>query len=1096
MKSPSSFAPEVVPAASPRSLLAIFLFISGAASITCEVVWFKVLGLHAGADPGTLAATLAGFLGGLGLGGALISRWADRSRFPLRLAAALEGLTALLVAASPSLFPAAIRLFDRFSGPPLLDGSEGVAIKVVSGLLVLLPAICMGGLLPVVVKASVGRPASLGNTTAILYGANTLGGGFGALASGFFFLPSLGIGMTLMTAAAMQMMVALALLFLSWRRSEASPQTAVHPAGGSGSSLRPKILLAYAVAGSAALMAELVWTLVFQTALGSSAYALAAVLAVYLLGLAAGSLMLRARLDRVAQPVHLLGWLQVGAALALLLVIPLLGQLPLWVAPLSARWSSRPLMLLALEVGLAGLLLLPLTLLLGASFPVACRAASRGSAIALPVGWTTLANLTGAMVGIAAGRVAVDGFGLRRTLMVAAGLHAAAGLLVLVQRGARLPRRVPAVAVVVVLAALLVGRSPWDRQLLTSGAYLHGPLFAAGAALGGGTLSQQAHALGNIVFYREASEGVVAVRQAWDGTLSLSVNGRTEASTGADRAAQLWAAHFPGLLATDARRGLVIGLASGMTLRAATRHILERIDCVEISPAVVEAAATFAPATENVLHDPRVNVVLGDARRWLALPGAPYDLIISQPSNPWVAGMSNLYTREFLQRARGRLSPTGLLALWVQAYAFDPEDFRAVLGTFLEVFPDASLWEEALAGGDYFLVGSASGQTPDWQRVAIALERPGVRKDLAPLGIDELGDLLAHWVAGPRGLAEIADASHRITDDNLRLEFTAPLNIQRRSVPEILHLLSKARAHRAELDLSSLDSLTRRRTLDRLVVLEDRRRRDRQVLDLLLAEESVLESEPQLGLAATLLASGWNAAAAEELERLVTRRPDLGLAWLLLGATQLSEPHSAAPAREALAQAAVLRPRDPTAWNLLGRALVMQGEHSAARRTFDRALDLRPRFPEALNNRGALALQEGRPAEALLDLERAVKLEPSSAPLRVNLGLALRRLGRRKDSERIYREGLDLDPENPDLHYNLATLALDQERPQVALEHYRLAAKMGGTDALTERGQGLALLALGRTLEAATHLQRSLILDPEQPDLTRVLRSLTPTPLK
>ncbi len=141
-------------------------------------------------------------------------------------------------------------------------------------------------------------------------------------------------------------------------------------------------------------------------------------------------------------------------------------------------------------------------------------------------------------------------------------------------------------------------------------------------------------------------------------------------------------------------------------------------------------------------------------------------------------------------------------------------------------------------------------------------------------------------------------------------------------------------------------------------------------------------------------------------------------------------------------------------------------------------------------------MQEGRPAEALLDLERAVKLEPSSAPLRVNLGLALRRLGRRKDSERIYREGLDLDPENPDLHYNLATLALDQERPQVALEHYRLAAKMGGTDALTERGQGLALLALGRTLEAATHLQRSLILDPEQPDLTRVLRSLTPTPLK
>lgn len=1096
MKPPSSFAPVAIPAASSRSLLAIFLFVSGAASITCEVVWFKLLGLHAGADPGTLAATLAGFLGGLGLGGALISGWADRSRVPLRLAAALEGLTALLVAASPALFPAAIRLFDRLGTSPLLDGSEGVAIKLVSALLVLLPAICMGGSLPVLVRAAVGRPSSLGSATAVLYGANTLGGGFGALASGFFLLPSLGIGMTLMTAAAMQALVALALLLLSWRPGEASPQRAIHPSGGSGLSLRPKILLAYAVAGSAALMAELVWTLVFQSALGSSAYALAAVLAVYLLGLAAGSFMSRARLDRVAQPVHLLGWLQVGAALALLLVIPLLGRLPLWVAPLSARWSSHPLTLLALEAGLAGLLLLPLSLLLGASFPVACRAASRGSAIALPVGWTTLANLAGAIVGIAAGRVAVDGLGLRRTLILAAGLHAAAGLFVLIQRGTRLPRRVPAMAAVSVLAVFLIGRWPWDPQLLTSGAYLHGPLFAAGAALGGGTLSQQAHALGDLRFYREASEGVVAVRQAWDGTLSLSVNGRTEASTGVDRAAQLWAAHFAGLLAPDARRGLVIGLASGMTLGAAARHPMERIDCVEISPTVVEAAATFAPITENVLHDPRVKVILGDARRWLALPGEPYDLIISQPSNPWVAGMSNLYTREFLQRARGRLSPTGLLVLWVQAYAFDPEDFRAVLGTFLEVFPDASLWEEALAGGDYFLIGSASGQTPDWQRVASALERPGVREDLVPLGVGELGDFLAHWVAGPRGLAEIADASLLITDDNLRLEFTAPLNMQRRSVPEILHLLEKARARRAGLDLSSLDALTRRRTLDRLAVLDDRRRRDRQILDLLLAEESVLESEPQLHLAATLLASGWSAAAAEELERLVARRPGLGLAWLLLGATQLSVPHSSAPAREALAQAAALRPRDPTAWNLLGRALVMQGEHSAARRAFDRALDLRARFPEALNNRGALALQEGRPAEALVDLERAVELEPSSAALRVNLGLALRRLGRREDSERIYREGLALDPKHPDLNYNLATLALDQGRPQVALEHYRLAAQAGGEDALTERGQGLSLLALGRSHEAATHLQRSLILDPEQPSLTRVLRSLAPPPVR
>ncbi len=1063
------------------------------AALINEVVWFKLLSLHAGARTSTLAALLVGFLGGLGLGGRLFAGAIERTARPLRILAWVELGAAALGASSMWTFPAAIRLLDALAGALPADVPEGPAAPLAAAALVLIPASLMGASLPAAVRACSTGAATAGSASSWLYGANTLGGAAGSLAAGFVLLPALGISRTLWAASAVQIVAAGGALALDQKIVRRIP--AASGSAPAAAARLPALLASCVLAGGAALVAEIAWTQVFQAAFGSSTYSLAAVLTVYLAGLGLGGLLPSSRLDRVPQPALLFALLQVGAAIALLLIFPLLGRLPLWVAPLSARLAGHPLLLYASEGLLAGLVLLPLTTLLGASFPVACRALVRNERIAPAVGSAALANAAGSIAGIVLGGVWLETHGLRSTLYLAAALHAAAGLLIVGRRLTLVPAPLTAAAAGVLALALLLSRARWDPHLLSSGAYLHGPLFTAGAVLGSAPLSDPQAALGRLRFYRESREGVVSVREGWNGALSLAVNGRTEASSGVDLASQLWIGHLPALLRPQARSALVVGLASGFTVGALARHPLQRIDCVELSSAVAEAASEFDSLTGAPLRDPRVRLHIADARRWLARHSGSYDLIVSQPSNFWVAGVSALFTREFFELARQRLAPGGLVAVWLQAYSLDPEDFRSALATFVDVFPSATLWEEALAGGDYFILGSPSDIPLDWPQVARTLALPGVRDVLRPLGVRSLGELLAHRVTGRQGLERLARSAPRITDDNLRLEFRAPLHLRRASVPEVVRLLTAAGGRRADLDLSALGGALQRETLATLSELERRRERDSQVLELLAAEGESLSLDPRLHRSATLLAGGWARAASQELAELLSSEPRSSLGWLLLGSARLADPqeHPAAAA-QALARAAELRPQDPTAWNLLGKALTLAGRPQEARSALGRALTLRADFPEALNNRAALALREGRDLDALPDLERAVALAPDSAPLRVNLGLTLRRLGRSRDSRRIYEEGLVRNPLEPDLHFNMATLDLAEERPAAALEGYRRAASLGGPDALTERGQGLALLALGRGPDARPHLEESLRLDSRQSDLKALLRSLAGQP--
>ncbi len=285
-----------------------------------------------------------------------------------------------------------------------------------------------------------------------------------------------------------------------------------------------------------------------------------------------------------------------------------------------------------------------------------------------------------------------------------------------------------------------------------------------------------------MLYYNDALTGTISVtrvrgRLQGKDLVSLQINGKTDASTG-DVSTQLLLAHLPALLHPAPRSALVIGLASGCTLGALERHReLQSIDCVEIEPAMAHVTSFFCDINRDCLRDPRVNLVLDDARNFVQVTPHRYDLITSEPSNPWIAGVANLFTREHFRNCRARLTPTGVFCQWIPLYNLSPGDLRSIAATFRDVFPTATLWMFPELATDGFLIGTLSPQALDVPRLAAGCARAGVRADLQAARVHDIWDFLGGCLYGPEMMTEISREAPLNTDDFPLLEFSAPTNL-------------------------------------------------------------------------------------------------------------------------------------------------------------------------------------------------------------------------------------------------------------------------------------------------------------------------------
>ncbi len=768
---------------------ALLFATSGACALVYEVVWFKLFSQLWGSSAIAMAAVVACYLAGIGLGSWWGGNRAPRVRSALSTYARLELALASIALVWPDLLRAtassAAQLTQAASDSPLAL----TALRLGWTLLWLAPPCAlMGATLPMLVEcfSRAGRP--LGGAVSWLYAANTLGGACGAGAAGFFLLPELGLTATNRLAALTNLLLAA----LAWglvRRADRwalppSPQPALQ--GGGASRARAARLAGLAVAsGWAALSLQVTWSRQAALLLGGSTYTYAAVVAVFLGGLGLGSLAARVgfALGWSAELVLSMGGLvtTVGSALGLASLEPMAaiaGDLRAWRAE---AWSNG-----CLSGVTCAVLLGPATIGMGLFLPALLALRGGGAReVGRIVAWNTLGAVLGAACAAA---LLLPRLGLHTLQLCAMSVYALGPWLVHAVRETAPPhpaddRRGLRTALGLVALAALVWRFPVSAPLpLNLGQYWYGSEARAASAASTVKFYEEGATANVLVLEAPASPAARQAAATPARLLHVRTNGKIDAGNHVDMPTQLGLAYAARLFHPAAGNAYLIGMGSGTTAGASLLFSGTQLTVAEIEPAVVRAARCFVDFNHDPFSDPDLRLVYDDGRAWLAGSDALFDLILSEPTNPWIAGVSNLFTREFYQSVRRHLRPGGVFVQWFQLYGFTPDDYARAAGTLLEFFGDALLLR--VGPGDTLLVASTGRLRFEEAELDAAQARfdatPAARADLERYfqTTDLRSFLFRTVVLDRRGLERLAARGGRlepVTDANLRLEFDTPL---------------------------------------------------------------------------------------------------------------------------------------------------------------------------------------------------------------------------------------------------------------------------------------------------------------------------------
>lgn len=946
------------------------LVVSGMSGLIYEVAWVRSLELVFGATSFAVATVLAAFMGGLACGSAWMGRQAHRlGRFrPLHVYAVIECLIGACGLLVPVLLQALVPLY-RLSWTYLHASFPLFSLGrlALCGSVLLLPTALMGATLPVASRvAAAGGGAETGRRIGFLYAANTFGAVLGCAAAGLILLPTIGLQRTEWLAVGLNLLAAGGAVLMVRFRSAPHAEPAARPAAddlpaadgarragtaGMDRADGRTLIAIYAVSGAVAMAFEVAWSRLLVLVLGSSTYSYTIMLTTFLLGLAAGA-WFGARLSRRGAPALLAASLaQVLVALTTWLGLYLVRELPFLYVLAHDRLQPSARELLGVQLALAaGVMILP-TLALGAMFPITLGGLSSLRAAAPRVvgrayAWNTLGAIAGSLL---AGFFLVPRLGSRGTILagvVASSLLALWGLLAARPAPPARLRVLFACAVAAFAANAVVASPELPPEILSSGVFRYADRYLGADREGFLEAAKASH--GEILMFKEGLTCTVTVFRTTK-ALTLLVNGKPDASvppglaepfgwmktsrTG-DLPTQVLVAQIPMLLAPRANRVLVVGLGSGVTLGSTLGHDARTIDCVELESAVVEGSRFFDAQSGSPLKDPRVRLVVNDARNHLLVNREPYDVIISEPSNPWVAGAASLFTRDFFTLARSRLSADGVFCQWVQLYELTAEDFRSILRGFASVFPGVHVFRVA---SDAIVVGT-NGSAPLPLDAILRHGNAKVLADLERIGIRTPDDLLAHyWVGGDELRARLGQGPVN-TDDNMLIEFAAPLRMLSRRKAE-------QEAQARELASMFADGTTGMARQVQLPI----DRGHQSLFWARLAAASVAQGYPDV--------AGVYASRSLLLQRNPLAARAAGEALAL--ADQKDE------AREWLAAAARDFPRDPG----LRRALVdlarKEGDWPAVRRHAQALVDRDPRDRAARLRLGESLLRLGDPRAAL-----------------------------------------------------------------------------------------------------------------------------------
>ena len=736
------------PAASGRALLLGIFVLSGFAGLIYQSIWSHYLGIFLGHAAYAQALVLAIFMGGMAAGAMWIARAGERWRNLIRCYALIEGLIGVLGLLFHWIFTAVLGfsydvLMPAAGSPFMAD----VLRWLTAAVLILPQTILLGMTFPLMSGGLIRRfPGQDGSLLGGLYFTNSIGAACGALLSAFVLLPALGLPGTVMTAGVLNLIVATLALYLA--RTPEPPAHLTRKEDAATPVLRPLlrvVLLGTALSGAASFVYEIVWIRMLSMAVGSTLHAFELMLTSFIAGIAFGGLWVRKRADASDDPLRLVGWMQVGMGLAALFSLVVYSHAFDWVGflmylldntPNGYAWYSFGTAVIAVAI------MLPAAFFAGTTLPLFTVTLLRKGHGERVIGQVYAWNTVGSIAGVfAAMHLMIPLLGLKLALVLAAFIDMAIGLFLLRREADSKPQRqrVMAATTAVLLATFLsVTLVRFDPQRLASGVFRTG----------------RATTPGQLLFYRDGKTASVSVQQI-DTQRAIATNGKTDAgitmqgAPGTDEGTMLLLGALPLAMHDKPEEIGVIGFGSGMTTHTLLGDArVKRVDTIEIEPVMVEAAKLFGKFVARAYDDPRSHIIIDDAKSYFSGRQAKYDIIVSEPSNPWISGIGALFAHEFYDFVPRHLKPDGLFVQWVQLYEINDKLVASIMNALTPAFSDYRAYTSNET--DLIIIATPQGKLPELKAEQVLQGLLG--KDLQRIGINSLQQLAFRQVADARVL--------------------------------------------------------------------------------------------------------------------------------------------------------------------------------------------------------------------------------------------------------------------------------------------------------------------------------------------------------
>ena len=755
-------------------LIGVCFVFSGATGLIYEVLWARMLGLVFGATTLAVSTVLAAFMGGLALGSAVAGRLAHRIRKPL----SIYGWMEIGIAVYALLVPLMFRWVDNLYAWIWQQFQPGFFTFslwrfALSCLMLLVPTTLMGATLPVL-SAAVVRHGSTAVTR--LYACNLVGAIGGTLAAGFVLLPSFGVRTTIIIAAVINFIVGL--IAIGLQRQPITPVSVEPVVADTDNNLF--WFFAALASGFVTISTQVSWTRILTMVIGSSTYAFSIVVALFLIGLAGGAWFI-GRKDRSAHLRRTLLVVEALTAVGLFASLYVVNWLPWLLVKLGmnlniSSWAG----LLGLQVLSATLLVLLPAWLMGMVMPVVLEWAAADPAQSVArVGRAYAINTIGAIAGaFLTGFILIPRTSTKFALLLSAAVCVVvAGFAyrpAATQRDPALKRSLAMGAIPLVLLIMIVVRPRMNLADLSIGAYDTLVRVLAQTREGENTEQSAGSNIHQLLMYEEGPTATVSVRRDNE-TISMAINGRTNASDSMfDMPTQVMLGQLPLFVAPRIEKGLIIGFATGITVGSMLQSPVQSVTCIELEPGTVNGSKYFEHVNNLPLVDSRTRLIIDDARTYLRVTPERFDMIVSEPSHPWVPGVANLFTQEFFELGKSRLNDQGVFVQWVQIYQLSTESLRSVLATYQKVFPHVLMFRVGglNKGKDLLLFGS--NQPLNLDRLSERLMDPRVQKELARVNLSTEADVRSWFVCDETRLGPAVAGATINTDDNMHIETTVP----------------------------------------------------------------------------------------------------------------------------------------------------------------------------------------------------------------------------------------------------------------------------------------------------------------------------------